>query len=184
MIICLFIAVYYLGFDRYNQNMLFDDIKELSTLKNEYRALAVIKDTFSKYPNRFLVYYDEIYHCYLCPHFPITKEEIKDNFYSEKILEYISNELRVSKKHLFVNSVRQQKEHVKYSLRENDNKNFLFYYCKVDISNFDKYQNIKNDSFIIQGKKFAWVSLAELRKDTNTMERNSDVVNYLESNKW
>lgn len=182
MIILFVAAVLLYVFDRYNHTRLLNEIIDLSTLKNEYRMIAIIKDTFNSYSNRFLVYHDTIWHCFLFPHFPISNNTIPPK--EDEMTKFISNELKVPIKNISTTFICKQEEHIKFSLRNNEDKNYHFYYFSVKIDNINLKSPILQDSFSIHKKAFVWKSISELRQDESTMSNNSDVINFVESHKW
>lgn len=180
MLVCFLLALYRLFFRKYSHRELLKEIKELSIIKKEYRSIAVIQDSFNVYSHRFLVYYDTIWHCWLCPHFP-TKDTVLPTI--DEIKKNVSNELNIAVKHISVTYVCDQDEHLKRSLRINEDKMYHFFYFKVVID-FNPKWAVTNDTFKIHDKEFAWKSISELRNDNTTMTSNSDVVNFLESHQW
>ena len=38
-----------------------------------------------------------------------------------------------------------------------------------------------DDSFIIEGKRYAWKSIKELEADQNTMDKNDDVIAFVKT---
>lgn len=166
--------------EKYTHLSLYDDIEKLSETVTEYRTLAVIKDMFSKYPNRFLVYKDKIWNCYLCLHYPYDKT--RTDSIENDIAVRLSQDLHIPAQSIIVTKV-VEKEGEKYSYRANEIKKYSFYYLWVTFTD-DAYSNIKSDSFIIQNKEYYWKSIEELIADKNTFERNRDVIINLESQIW
>ena len=58
-----------------------------------------------------------------------------------------------------------EKEHEKYSVSAKEIKKFS--------------EQIEQDSFQIDGKKFYWMSIAEMEQDKRIMEVNSDIVSMV-----
>lgn len=61
-----------------------------------------------------------------------------------------------------------EKVHEKFSVSSQENKCYRHGFYKYIISNFP--ENLKKDCFEIDGKKFYWMSIAEMECDSRIME--------------
>lgn len=178
IIMCFSSSILILIKNKYSHKQLYREIESLSLGPDEYRMIGLIQDTFLKYSNKYLVYYDTIWDCYLFPHYPINRNN--ENYANEvKLKEIISNELKVPIGSISVKYVSNQPIHSKYSQRISQNKNYHFIYYKILIDCFPK--KLTNNNFSINGKRFCWKSLSELMNHKKTWLRNSDVMNFIES---
>ena len=130
-------------------------------------SIVAIKDTFNEYPNRFLLYYDARWKCYLFPNF-------KDNADNESFIkEGISNKLKVKADGIdmmFLTRKRQQK----YSESHKENRTYLHSVYKATIKKFPTAE--RTDEFDMDGVKYRWMSIPEMESDDRIQKVNSDVV--------
>lgn len=155
----------------YDENKLYEDIYNMNLIQHPF-SIIVIKDTFNKYPNRFLLYYDNRWDC----NFFINYKTIDDNINNIKIK--LSNELKVDKKYIEVNFKRVE-IYRKYSVSDKIDKYYehKFYYVKIN-----KYKNIlRQNNFQIDGKKYCWMTISEMENDKKILEKNMDIVNIVKS---
>jgi predicted DNA-binding protein len=140
----------------------------LNTKENTHdHSIVAIKDTFNEYPNRFLLYYDARWKCYLFPNF-------KDNADNESFIkEGISNKLKVKADGIdmmFLTRKRQQK----YSESHKENRTYLHSVYKATIKKFPTAE--RTDEFEVDGVKYRWMSIPEMESDDRIQKVNSDVV--------
>ncbi len=63
--------------DRYTAKRLYEETADLNEIEHRYSIVAV-KDTFQKYPSRFLLYYDKRWRCNFFFSFPTAETDEKD----------------------------------------------------------------------------------------------------------
>lgn len=181
-IIMFALAIHTLWKNKITHETLLNKVIELSEVENEYRAIIVLRDEFNPYSNKYLVYYDTVWNCYLCLHYsynPNNEETESDN----AILKRVSNELCIKPELLSVISI-CKKDSCKHSYRTNETKFYHFHYYSTTINSDNTPDLMKQDEFEINEKKYYWKSIDELRNHKNTWERNSDVINFLEAHVW
>ncbi len=156
--------------NKYTHQELLKEIQSLDLTPRKY-SLVAIKDTFRKYPNRFLLYYDNGWGC---PFLLNYKTRSKDN---EKALrEALSHDLKVSEEGIQIKKVARQ-TYQKFSSESGTEKNYEHSLYQVEISDFP--DALKADSFSIDGKDFAWMSIEDMKQDPQIQEKNLDVVRLL-----
>ena len=150
----------------YTHKDLLRDIENKKENTHDHSIVA-IKDTFNEYPNRFLLYYDARWKCYLFPNF-------KDNADNESFIkEGISNKLKVKADGIdmmFLTRKRQQK----YSESHKENRTYLHSVYKATIKKFPAAE--RTDEFDVDGVKYRWMSIPEMESDDRIQKVNSDVV--------
>jgi hypothetical protein len=158
--------------------ILTEKIISISELLNEPRYIIIIQNDYEEFPNKYLVYTDPVWKCYLCIHYPFNSNDDEETRLN-KIKRNISRDL-----HIEINMIENinyifQRDSNKYSYRVKKNKLyfFYFYHIKLNLSS-NSGENIKND-FTIDGKEYSWKSINELEQDPNTQDRNSDVIKFL-----
>ena len=68
-------------------------------------------------------------------------------------------------------------------MRDGDCKLFLNYKTvdqKLYEVTLSKYsEKMKKDNFVVNGKRYYWMSVTEMEKDENIMEKNREVVDFV-----
>lgn len=156
--------------DGYTHEKLLKEIQSLDLTPRKY-SLVAIKDTFKEYPNRFLLYYDKSWGC---PFLLNYKTRTGGN--EGTIREALSHELKVDQKEIRLKKV-AKRTYQKLSPEDGIEKNYEHSLYLAEIADFP--DTLKADSFIIDGKSFAWMSIEDMRQDTRIQEKNLDVVSML-----
>lgn len=155
----------------FNKDKLYEEIEEANLMKEHPHSIVLIKDTFRENTNRFLVYYDARWDCRLFLNYAtITSDLTLDE---ENIAKHLQMELKVSGDSL-KGTFEFEKVHEKYSVSAKENKCYRHRFYRFEITEFS--EEIEQDSFEIDGKKFYWMSIAEMEQDKRIMEVNSDIV--------
>lgn len=175
---CIIVAIYLIlkGVtdmrDKYGISQLQKEITELNCIQHRF-SLVAIKDTFDKYPNKFLLYYDKDWKCNFFPNFHTTDNNEED------IKERLSNQLKISKEkiQLEYKTTRIQK---KFSEKHKENR---VYEHKLFVANISEFsEQMKNNKFEIDGVSYKWMSIAEMENDFEIKKRNLDVVGLVKEN--
>lgn len=181
-IVMFVLAIHTIWKNKITHKTLFNKAIELSEVENEYRAIIVLRDEFNSFSNKYLVYYDTVWNCYLCLHYSYNPKNEETESVSA-ILNRVSNELFIEHEFLSGTSI-CIKDSCKHSYRTNETKFYHFHYYSAIINADHIPELLKQDQFEINDKKYYWKSIEELRNHRNTWERNSDVINFLESHVW
>lgn len=164
------ICLYYKG-KPFNKEILLEQLEDINLMTTHPHSIILIKDDFSKNPNRFLVYYDVRWNCKLFVNFHTAGNSDTENI--QNINKHIRAELKtppLSCVYLF------DKLHSKYSASAKRNKYYHHKFYKLILSN----NNVTcQDNFTIDGKDFSWMSIAQMEKDKEIMAKNSDIVNFV-----
>lgn len=151
---------------------LFDDINHLNQITHNHSIIA-IKDSFSEFPNRFLLYFDSRWSCDLFLNF-------KENINNESFIKAsVSNRLKVRESDISVSYI-TQKIHEKYSVSHKENRVYCHRLYLVSISTFPP--ELKKKSFEIDGTQYRWMSISEMETDEHIMGVNEDIVRFVKSN--
>ena len=155
---------------RYDHKLLFSDIENLNEILHRFSIVA-LKDDFNKYSNRFLLHYDTNWNCWFFFSFPTS-----DSANEEQIKNRMSNILKVDKNliHLVHKSERLQP---KYSLKDCVNKVYQHSLYQAVMGEFSP--ELKEDSFVLDGVSYKWMTIAEMEADDRIMEVNKDVVSFV-----
>ena len=155
---------------KFNKDILYQKLEEVNLMEQHQHSIILIKDTFNKNPNRFLVYQDARWGCRLFINF----HSMQDNNENIKNIEkHIQSELKTQPNncvYLF------DKLHTKFSVSAGKEKYYKhsFYELKLQPNKITK-----QDSFTIDGKTYYWMSIAEMENDKNIMDKNSDIVKFV-----
>lgn len=155
--------------DKYGHKELCKDIEALNVIQHAYSIVAV-KDTFNKYPNRFLLYYDERWNCKFFFNYK-TVDNDEDNIKSR-----LSRELKIKENNISM-QFKTEKIQKKYSVSHKEDR---VYDHRVYYATISKYtDHVMSDEFEIDGKKFFWMSIQDMERDERIQEVNSDVVGLI-----
>ncbi len=158
----------------FNKDILFDEIEEANLMKEHPHSIALIKDTFNTNSNRFLVYYDSRWDCRLFLNYVTITDDLNND--ESNITRHLQMELKVPEE--TIEGVFEfEKVHEKYSPTANENKCYRHRFYRFILNEFS--DTIKQDSFEIDGKKFYWMSIAEMEADNKIMSKNSDIVSFV-----
>lgn len=154
----------------FDKDILFQCIQEENLMRENPHSIILIKNTFEDKPNKFLVYYDSRWKCKLFLNYK-TYETYEDNL--KNIVNNIGMDLKVEEEDIHCAFV-FDRVHTKYSVSAGRDKCYLHTFYKCIIDKFA--QKLKEDTFVIDGKKFYWMSISEMESDKRIMEVNSDIV--------
>lgn len=156
----------------YTASDLLADINKLNQITHNH-SIIVIKDSFSKCPNRYLLYYDTRWSCDLFLNF---KENINNESF---IISGVSNRLKIDPSDISVKYI-TQKIHEKFS---NSHKENRIYCHRLYLVSIKKFPNaLKKNQFEVDGTQYKWMSIAEMEKDEQIMEINEDIVQFVKNN--
>ena len=134
-------------------------------------SIVLIKDDYNENANRFLVYDDPRWHCRLFLNYHTMPGNDTDNL--QNIKNHIKLELKATPENgcfLF------EQLHSKYSVSAKKEKTYLHRFYRFQVSGNDQ---LKQDTFTIDGRTYHWMSIAEMEQDANIMEHNSDIVSFV-----
>ena len=155
--------------DNYSAEDLYQDMKQMNVIQHQF-SIVVLKDTFHKFPNHYLLYYDERWNCRFFFNYK-TQDNDEDN-----ILNRLSNELHIKRDALsiqYCSSVIQRK----YSVSHDEDRTYNHRLYRVDVKKYPEL--LKKTEFEIDGRKFYWMTLDEMEQDKDIQEKNLDVVHYI-----
>ena len=155
--------------NNYSYEDLLRDINKLNEIAHGH-SIVLVKDTFRKFPNRFLVYDDKRWECLLFLKY-------KQNPDIESFIRNrISSELKIEPQDMDL-SYLGQRIHEKYSESAKKNKVYCHRFYMASIRNYP--EEMRKDSFQCDGKEYRWMTLDELEQDDNVRKKNSDILNYV-----
>lgn len=158
----------------FNKDRLYEEIEEENLMKEHPHSIVLIKDTFHSNDNRFLLYYDARWDCRLFLNYATVTSDFELD--QKNIAKHLQMELKVSQDNL-EGAFAFEKVHEKYSVSAKENRCYRHRFYQFLIKEFN--EEIEQDSFEIDGKKFYWMSIAEMEQDKRIMEVNSDIVSMV-----
>lgn len=163
--------------NKYSIKELYDEILHLNEADGHPFSIILIRNSFDKFPNKYLLFYDVNWDCQLFLNYHMASEQnIEDEM--AKIINLISTELHIETNNLKIKYL-LKKDIKKYSVSDKIRKLYNFYFFYVDIKKFRK--EMKSDSFYIDGKKYYWRSIVQMEDDSNIMKKNKDVIKIVKN---
>lgn len=158
---------------------LMSDLVAKSEASKEIRALCIIKRRDLNHEFRILVYYDQVWKCWLLPH--VSVPGLKEEARNDLAVDYISNTLGVDRSNIVARYIEgadlRTRKHSEYY------RSTTVYTFYMHIVQFDPPGAYPVEMFASQfthsGCKFAWMTLNEMEADVRTRERNLDVTRHL-----
>ena len=139
-----------------------------------HHSIVVIKDTFQKFSNRYLVYEDTVWHCRFFLNFPTQMEEAQNvDFLKQKI----SGALKIPVDHIELVKKSQALQQ-KYSERHHEMRVYDHVFYEAKISVFP--DEMKSSTFTIDGVTYDWMTMEEMKQDVDIQKKNLDVVQEVE----
>lgn len=155
--------------NNYTYEDLLSDINKLNEIAHNH-SIVLIKDSFQRFPNRFLVYEDKRWECKLF----LNYKENPNN--EEFIKNHLSGDLKIELDDINM-SYLGQRIHEKYSESAKEEKVYCHKFYIANISQFP--DKITKDSFEIDGKKYRWMTITELEMDEEVQKKNRDILEFV-----
>lgn len=156
----------------YTHKKLFEEIYNMNEITHPFSIVAM-RDGYNKYPNKFLLYYDEAWACWFFPNFR-TREPETDNI--ENIRGSLSAQLKVPQTAISL-EMKGETIHEKYSKRDHRTKVYDHKLYDASISAFP--ETLRQNRFAIDGREYAWMSIADMEGNPDIQKNNSDVVSFV-----
>lgn len=161
----------------FNKDILYAQIAEANLMTEHPHSIVLIKDTFNENANRYLVYYDTRWKCKLFLNYSTLDSDIGSD--ENNIQKHLGIELKIDKKNLS-GVFEFEKVHEKFSVSAQEIKCYRHRFYKYVIDSFS--DELRQNSFEIDGRKYYWMSIAEMENDNRIMEVNEDIVKMVKAN--
>lgn len=146
----------------------------MPTQTAHHHSIVAIKDTFQKFPNRYLVYEDKAWHCRFFLNYPTQLMEAQNvNFLKEKL----SGALKIPMEDMDLTKKGQALQQ-KYSERHQEMRVYDHVFYEAKISDFP--ESMKQPSFKQDGVTYYWMTIEEMKQDSDIQKKNLDVVQEVE----
>ena len=156
----------------YSADKLYQDIVSTSESKKHNFSLIIIRDKKNKY-GKYLLQYNKRWKCYLFP-FLRTME----NGDVDSVKDFLEYELKAE--NYAIDSTKED-DFTKVSVSANLTKTYHHIFYPVDLDVLNTKLNT-DKTIIINGNKFKWFSIEEMKADENILSKNSETIEYVESN--
>lgn len=153
----------------YSAENLYQDINNLNRMEHPFSIIG-IKDSYNEYANRYLLYYDSRWNCYLFPNRRTDENEKKNE---ESLLRYLSNSLKIPGRELSLEKL-GERIHRKFSVSGGRMKWYHHTFYQIHVSLFP--EELKKQEFTVDGINYRWMTLAQMEQDERISEVNGDVV--------
>lgn len=147
------------------------DIKRSDKISN-FSLLVCEDKNFHK--EQFLLKYDKRWKCYLFPYLRTKKENN-----NEYIINYCLETLNLNN---FILNKTKIDNIEKYSVSDKITKKYChtFYFCEFDSQK--SFKRYKHKIVKINGEKYRWFSISEMKLNKNIMSKNEETVRFIEEN--
>ena len=137
-------------------------------------SLVIISNSQLRDEKTFLVYYDERWDCKLFLNYK-TQDRNNEAF----IIDKVSADLQVDKNKMNIRYVTSRVQE-KYSVSHNEDR--VYQHRLYEVS-FDRIPEAAgNDDFIINDRHYYWMSISDMEKDANIIQKNLEVVDFVKEN--
>lgn len=156
----------------FSHDALFEEIADMNKITHPFSIVA-IRDSYNKYPNRFLLYYDERWSCWFFPNYKTTKSA-DDNI--PNICGRLSSQLKIPASSINL-ELKDEAVHEKYSRSDNVRKTYEHKLYNASIASFPDAE--REDNFTVDGIRYRWMSIHDMENNHIIKEINSDVVSFV-----
>ena len=157
--------------NRYSETDFLKDIKNSERVRNF--SLVVLKDISGKFKNSYLLRYDRRWKCFLLPYLQTHDQDDK-----KFIQEYVDNVLELCDAE--IKDVKFD-DVVKYSVSDNMTKKYHHTFYLVNFNASDS-KLITKRTIVINGEKFKWFTIDQMKRNKAIEQKNSETVNFIARN--
>ena len=159
--------------DSYNHTKLMKDIEDLDMIQHKH-SLIVIKRNENQKASKFLLYYDEKWDCKLFLNCKTADRNNEQNIIS-RIAEDFNIDARTINCHYVVSRVQE-----KYSVSHNEDR--VYQHRLYEVS-FEKMPElVLKEDFVLNNRHYYWMSIEDMEKDENIIQKNLEVVDFVKEN--
>ena len=125
-----------------------------------------------KQADKYLVYFDSRWSCFLFPNYKTTTNNNEKN-----LIQSFSNDLNINADDIEIRYISQDVRE-KYSVSAKTNKLYHHILYQLDLKNIPDV--IKQSDFTVNDKHYYWKTVNELLSDKATYDFNSDIVHFVD----
>lgn len=147
---------------------------------DDHRGLFLFEGRDPHGVDRILVYFDEVWECFLLPHANIQAWDLADVSAESPLAQYAGRLIGVPADQLEVTPLRSLAlRSTKFSEFYKREKSYTFEFLHVIVRGKIR-PDLLSPSFTSGGREYHWMSLVELLSDRATNIKNKDVIHHLE----
>lgn len=162
------------GKKSYNYEKLYDDIKKLSVSDSQYSLVAILNDFEGDSANKVLLkYFGGGWKTYMFLSYRSAPENDENN-----VISRVAASLKIERRYLKVKYLTEIPNQPKYSPDRKSVRMYHNKYYQVFISDFSDI--LKQQSFILDGTQYKWMTLEEMWEDGQIKANNADVLREFE----
>ena len=171
-ILYIALTIYAFKDSHYSVEKFYDDIVSTSESKEHNFSLIIIKDKKNKY-GKYLLEYNKRWKCYLFPFLRTMQDKDIDS-----VKDFLQYDLKLNNYDI---GTTKEADFTKVSVSANLTKTYHHTFYPIEI---DTLQTVLNTDkrIIINGKKFKWFSIEEMKADENIYGKNKENIIYIEEN--
>ena len=159
--------------NKYTHKVLMKEIEDLDMIQHKH-SLIMIKKIINQKETQFLLYYDEKWDCKLFLNYKTTERNNEQNIMS-RIAEGFNVDVQTINCRYVASRVQE-----KYSVSHNEDR--VYQHRLYEVS-FDRIPEAAgNDDFIINDRHYYWMSISDMEKDANIVQKNLEVVDFVKEN--
>lgn len=163
-----------------NANDLLLSICQKADRLDDHRGLFLFECRDVNGVDRVLVYYDEVWECYLLPHANVQAWDLADVSIEGPLRQYAGRLIGMPPDQLAVTPLRPMAlRSTKFSEFYKREKSYTFEFLHVRAHGKIRPELLQ-PSFTAGGREYHWLSIAELMQDKATNVKNKDVLHHLE----
>ncbi|MGW9195554.1 hypothetical protein [Micromonospora chersina] len=147
---------------------------------DDHRGLFLFEGRDTEGIDRVLVYFDEVWECFLLPHANVQAWDLADVSVEGPLTQYAGRLIGVSPEQIDVTPLRSLAlRSTKFSEFYKREKSYTFDFLHVIVRGSVRQELLK-PSFVAGGREYRWMSIAELLRHKPTNAKNKDVLHHLE----
>lgn len=159
--------------DSYDHIKLMKDIEDLDMIQHKH-SLIMIKRNINPKVSQFLLYYDEKWDCKLFLNYKTVDRNNERN-----IVNHIAEDLNMDAKKINCRYVASRVQE-KYSVSHNEDR--VYQHRLYEIS-FEKMPELAlKEDFVLNDRHYYWMSISDMEKDENIVQKNLEVVDFVKEN--
>lgn len=155
--------------NKYDHIVLRSEIENLNMIQHDHSLVILCNSELSD-EKEYLVYDDERWDCKLFLNYK-TQDRNNESFISDKI----SADLQIGKDKINLRYITSRVQE-KYSVSHDEKRTYNHRLYELQISDWPAK---KQKDFVVNGKHYYWMSIADMEKDKNIVKKNLEVVDFV-----
>ena len=145
------------------------DICSLSEKTHDF-SLLLLRDTSGMFPANYILRYDSRWKCWLFPYIRTNKENDR-----QSVTDYVQAVFKV--KDVDIKKISEQ-DFTKHSVSANLQKTYHHTFYLIEFNALET--SIRKKVFKLNGDKYRWFTISQMKDNNRIIERNSENIDYVE----